>query len=100
MRTPNPALSPTEDSDRASPGGEAAGATACAHPAKTRRGEMLPTHPPRSWRAGRGKAPRQRALRPSRCNPAPQQVQPRALPVTSTQTCLPAAGVDTARSQC
>lgn len=50
---------------------EAAGATACAHPAKTRRGEMLPTHPPRSWRAGPGKAPRQSALRPSRCNPAP-----------------------------
>lgn len=55
------------------PGGEAAGTTACAHPAKTRRGETLPTRPPRSWRASPGKAPRQRALRPSRCNPTRSQ---------------------------
>lgn len=55
--------------------------------------KALPTHPPRSWRAKR----RPRVGAPP-ARPEPQQVQPRALPVVSTQTCLPAAGVDPGRS--
>lgn len=91
----NPVLSPAGSRTRCTLalGRDAAGATACAPSANPRRGKALPTHPPRSWRAehrpGEGAPP---------ARPAPQQVQPRALPVVSTQTCLPAAGVDPGRS--
>lgn len=98
MRTSNPVLNPAGDWDPVYPGSwRRCGWCNCLctppTPVKPSRGEALPTHPPRSWRAER--RPLEGAP-PAR--PAPQQVQPRALPVVSTQTCLPATGVDPARS--